>query len=945
MIAARSDRDEQYTLALETQIREYNVGGVVFLQGNPLQQAVLTNNLQAHVPVPLLVGLDATRGLGSSLDSTTLFPQPLTLGALASAETVYDLGAEIARQSRRLGVHLAFSPILDVNGNRREPGIDGRSFGEDPENVVQKGRALMEGLQHNGVLAVARHFPGYGDADRNSPQGLVQLTHHQGQIEQIDLPPFQALIQDSLAGVMVSHLQVPAYDNRENLPASLSEKIVSNLLQRSLKFEGLIFTDALNARNLQQLYKPGEIEVMALQAGNDVLLFPEDLSVAVDAIEKALKRKKLSQEELDRRVRKILTAKYEAGLDQYRPVEVAHLKEDLYSPKIDILQNRIFKQALTVVRNEDNVLPFMVLDTVSFASVAVNASATDPSAGNQFQQMLGNYAPFRHFQVNDAARNYGNVLEALAPFGTVIVSIHNPTGESAATPRAAKALLSKDAQAFLKKLHKSAVRVVVVVFDSPYSLAQVEDFEQVVCAYEDNPVAQHVAPQLLFGAIEGSGKLPVTVSPRLSNGVGFLTAKAGRLQYSFPEEVGMRSDILRRIDTLVDESIADRATPGCQVMVVKEGQVVWQRAYGRLRYDDPTPTTNQTLYDIASVTKVSATLQAVMFLAEQGLIEVNRKASDYLPELKESNKKDMVIADILAHQAGLVPFIPFYKRTLDSPSESAKFYSRTPDAAHPLEVVPGLYAISSMEDSLWAWTIESGLLPKNRRTKKYDYKYSDLGFYIMKRIVEKVSGMKLDEFVNSYFYRPMGLPTLTYKPKEKFEESRIAPTERDTYFRKTQIRGNVHDQGAAMLGGVAGHAGLFGTANDLAILMQMNLQNGEYGGIRYLQPETLPGFSRRYFKENRRGLGWDKPTLEPNGPTSLYASADTYGHSGFTGTCVWVDPYYDLVYVFLSNRVYPDASNVKLIRSGLRTSIQDTIYESFLQDKINEFKHTSHMSR
>jgi len=574
-----------------------------------------------------------------------------------------------------------------------------------------------------------------------------------------------------------------------------------------------------------------------------------------------------------------------------------------------------------VVKNKDEIIPIKVLDTTYFASLTIGTNSI-----NTFQKKLGKYASFSHFTIANDRRtrtNYDKLLGKLENFSQVVVGIHNMNNSQSKS----YGLVSYDVE-FLKELQRKT-KVVVVVFGNPYSLEYLEDIDNLVCAYQDQLITQDLTPQIIFGALGASGRLPVSAG-NLAVGSGSNTEPLGRLGYSIPESAGMDSKVLERINKIAEEAIFEKATPGCQVLVARKGKIIFEKSYGYFTYDSLNAVTNQTLYDVASITKVVATLQAIMFLEERDDIDINQKVAHYLPELNQSNKNNIVIKDLLTHQAGLLPFIPFWRRTVDEVGLNPDIYSAYPESNYQQQVALGIYGVNSLQDSLWQWTLDSRLRPRRyRRGSHFTYKYSDMGFYILKKLAETHLNQPMEQFLEQNFYQPLGLSTMTYLPLCKFPVDRIAPTEVDTYFRNSLICGTVHDQGAAMFGGIAGHAGIFSNATDLAILAQMNLQDGYYGGTRYLREGTVEKFATQQGARNRRGLGWDKP--ERNGtinPTSRYASAKSFGHTGFTGTAVWVDPEFDLVYVFLSNRIHPKANNSKLIKSNIRTRIQDAIYDS-----------------
>ncbi len=921
MVAAYSDSVHEESAKLEELIKNYHIGGLIFFQGTPYRQAVLTNHYQAVSRVPLLIGMDAEWGLSMRLDSTPRFPYAMTLGAIRSNETIIRMGAEMARECKRLGVQVSFAPVLDINSNPRNPVIGFRSFGEDKLNVSGKGLALMRGLQSNSILAVAKHFPGHGDTDADSHLTLPTIRKTPEQLDATELYPFRTLIQDTLRSLMVGHLAIPAYEKGKIVPATLSRSVTTSLLKENIGFSGLIFTDALNMKAVSKLYKPGELEWQAFQAGNDVLLFPENVPEAVNRLRKAIKSKSV-QAEVDARVRKILSTKYWTGLHQRKAIETKNLTADINQPDVQALNEELYEQAITVVKNERNVLPFLHLDTTSFACVSIGLPE-----GNTFQEIMGRYTTIANYAIADKDTTeiaIQNMVKRLSHYKVVVVSLHDLTHV------ASQAYGIRSSARLLIDRLRTKTHVVVAVFGNPYSLKYFDKVSTLVCAYEDNEITRKLVPQALFGATAASGRLPVSVTEKMVAGSGVTTRSLQRLAYSVPERVGMSTQSLNTIDKICQLAIDDHTMPGCQVLVARNGKVVFEKSYGYQTYDTLEPVTTHTLYDLASLTKVSATLQAIMFLHEIKMLDVNAEASQYLPELKGTNKEHMIIRDVLMHQAGLLAFQSYWDRTITRQGWLPTYYNPERTDKYSVEITPGMYGASFLKDSVWQWTIDSRMLRKPAFQDKYNYEYSDLSFFVLYKIAERLLNQPIDGFLKQNFYEPLGADELLFNPLCKYGQECIAPTERDLFFRRTQVRGTVHDQGAAMLGGVAGHAGLFGTANDLAILMQMNLQKGYYGGRKYFLPNTLPTFTQSYNKGNRRGLGWDKARTDGEGHVSQYASKDSFGHTGFTGTITWVDPEEDLVYIFLSNRVYPDPNNTKLARYGIRKKVQDWVYKSIM---------------
>lgn len=929
-IAAYSNQTESQYAALEKIIREYNVGGLTFFQGGPVRQAILTNRYQQAAATPMLIAMDAETGVGMRLDSVINFPKQLTLGATANEEIIYAMGKEIAFQFKRLGMHINFAPVIDINSNPNNPVIGVRSFGENKIKVSAKGIAYMKGLQHNGVIASAKHFPGHGDTGSDSHYTLPVLNHSRERLMEVELYPFRQLIKDSLMSTMVAHLGIPAFDNIPNKASTLSEPIVKGILKGELGFKGLVFTDALNMRGVTKYYRPGEVDVLALKAGNDVLLLSEDVPEAVSRIQNAVKSGQLDQKEIDARVKKVLRAKYWVGLNEYQPIILDNLVNDLNRPEASAIIFKLYQEATTLVKDQNQIIPIQVLDTLTFASLSIGSRTK-----TRFQEALSKYALFAHYNLPDKSKtaDYSQMYEKLKSYSMVVVGFHDLNNS-----REKNYGIDEEDVNFIKMLQEQGIKVVTIIFGNPYSLKDFEGINTAICTYEENNYTQIIAPQVIFGALEATGRLPVTASLALKEGSGENSRAIGRLAYALPEHVGMSSKILHNLDKIAEEAIKEQATPGCQVLVARNGVVVFDKSYGYQTYDSITAINSETIYDVASVTKVAATLQTIMFLEGRGLIDLDEKISTYLPELKGSNKEDIIVRDVLLHQAGLSPFIPFWTKTVDKFGGMPEYYSNFLESPYNLQVAENLYGINSLPDSLWKWTINSELRKKRNRREPYDYKYSDLGFYILQKLAEKLLNQPMQSFLEQNFYTPLGLSTLTYMPLCKYPIDRIAPTAFDAHFRNSLMCGMVHDEGAAMHGGVAGHAGIFSNANDLAILMQMNLQNGYYGGTSYIPKGTVFKFGKRQNKNNRRGLGWDKPDLESSfGPTSNYASPDMFGHTGFTGTAVWIDPEFDLVFIFLSNRVYPDVGNAKLNQNNIRTRMQDVVYRSMWEYEKYQF--------
>jgi beta-N-acetylhexosaminidase len=920
MIAAYSNRGREHMDELSELIQKNNIGGLIFFQGGPVRQAVQTNYYQSIAPTPLLISIDGEWGLSMRLDSTMRFPKQMVLGAISDNSLIYNMGREIARQCRRMGIHINFAPVVDINNNPLNPIINSRSFGENKINVAQKGIAYMKGLQEGGVLANAKHFPGHGDTDSDSHKTLPTIKHNTAVIDSLDLYPFKELIKNGLGSMMVAHLYIPALDTIRNTASTLSKTIVTGLLKENLGFKGLIFTDALNMKGVSSYFQPGIVDVKALLAGNDVLLFSENVPQAIEGINCAIEDHEISMEEIDGRVRKILQTKYWAGLNHPHPIELKSLIQDLNTPEGKWTNRRLSENSITLIKNHKNLLPLQKLDTLKIASIAIGGDSI-----NVFQQNLNYYGRVENFQISkDATKDQiDTLLKKVAGFNLLIVSIHNTSSYSYKNYG-----ITEQESFILNSLPKKS-KVVLTIFGIPYTLNRLvgaEESDALMVSYEDLENPQIVSAQAIFGVIGMVGKLPVTASTyKLYDG---MTTKGGmRLKYTFPEELGIASAGFSRIDSIVAQGIRDGAMPGCQVLVSKDGKVIYSKSFGYHTYDKGRLVQNSDLYDIASVTKISSTLLGIMKLYDEHKIEMDKKVYRYLPELKNTNKKDMVLRAMLAHQAGLPPFIPFYLNTLNSKGYlSEKIFSPAASDSFSLPVVNGLYIQNNYPDTMWKGIKACAMKEPGK------YVYSDLGYYFLKRMLERMTKDPLDKYVSKNFYAPLGLSTHRYLPFNTVKLERLVPSTFDTKFRKHVVQGYVNDPGAAMLGGVGGHAGIFSNANDLAIILQMLLNGGEYAGVRYFDKTTVDEFTRQQFPDdnNRRGMGFDKPEpdMTKSGPTAKSASLKSFGHQGYTGTCVWADPEQNLIYIFLSNRVYPSEENTKLANMNIRTNIHQVIYDA-----------------
>jgi beta-glucosidase-like glycosyl hydrolase/CubicO group peptidase (beta-lactamase class C family) len=928
IVIRANNPNEAYFSVIDGYITKYGIGGVTFFGGKPYRQAVQTNKWQSISNIPLLISIDAEWGLGMRLDSTVSFPYQMTLGAIpddsVSSALIHEMGKQIGKQCQRLGIQMNFAPVVDINCNPANPVIHMRSFGEDRHLVYRKGLAYMQGMQEEGILATAKHFPGHGDTDMDSHLTLPLIRYDTARLDSVELYPYYNLINNGLSGVMVAHLYIPSLEPTSNVPSTLSEPIITGLLKEKMDFDGLIVTDALDMKGVTKYFAPGEIEVRALLAGDDILLLSADVPAAVSGIRKAISDGRLTSTLIQEKCEKVLHYKYRAGLSQKPVIPLVGLHEDLTPVESDVLIGEMFEQAVTLVKNEDNLLPLQRLDTLSIASVSIGHGMETP-----FQQRLNYYARVPGFFTSrePSPEETARILKSLEPFDLVIISIQNTS-----IWNINNFSISETAISFVRQIQENKM-IILDLFTSPYSLKLFQDLpnaKAVIMSYQDHPVMQDVSAQAIFGGIAFLGRLPVTAAEGYPLGAGYDT-EACRLKYTMPEALGIPTSSLTPIDSIVEDCIKKRIFPGCQVYASKDGQVFFLKSYGKPTYESKRSIGDLDIYDLASLTKVVASTPTVMQLYEQGSIDLDQTLGHYLPELKGTNKSSIVIRPMMAHQARLKPWIPFYTFTMHGDTLDPEIYKSAPSEEYPTRVAENLYIRRGYDQVIMDTIISSNLLRTN------DYKYSDLGYYFLRKIIEGLTHTSLDDYSGDYFYNPLGMNNTGYLPRKTFPLEKIVPTENDQEFRHQLLQGDVHDQGAAMLGGVAGHAGVFSNANDLGKFMQMLMNGGTYGGVSYLQQATITEFTRQQFplNDNRRGIGFDKPLPDysSNGPVCEGASRSSYGHSGFTGTYLWADPENGLVYVFLSNRVYPSSKNNKLSDMGIRSKIHQCFYDAIEKNK------------
>ena len=893
----------------ERNFKKFNVGGICFFKGTATAQLEKTKRYQHLSDIPLMVTIDGEWGLGMRLTDCYSFPRQMLMGALSPAnDTLIErFGEEVGNQCRKMGIHVNFAPVCDINSNPRNPVIGCRSFGENKVRVARKSAIYSRAMQRKGIIAVGKHFPGHGDTDVDSHLDLPVINHTNAYIDSVNLFPFRRLVRDGIRGMMIAHLQVNALDNRKNMPSSLSEKIVTPILRNDMHFDGLIFTDGIDMKAVSKNYKDGEGAIRALRAGSDIILLPIDVEKTINAIVDEARRDPEFMNIINDRCQRLLREKYRCGLNNLKLNRLSVPNADDYR-RCEAITRLMAQRALTLVHDDGDNLPLQPDEKPVFIAIG-NSDTAITSLSDKLRQ-----------QINDA----GKVVISL--FGNL--SSSNNYG------------VSKESISLINSIAAMPdVKSILVIYGSPYILSSFPatgDGTQasspaknsglpsaIVMAYQNLPEVCDVVPPALRGETPFEGMLPVSVS-------GYKEGLSLRPQhrpkttpYDRLRSAGMDERCFHKIDSIALDGIAKHAYPGCQILVAKDGNVVFNRCYGRQTYDAvATPMDTNTLYDLASLTKVTATNLAVMKLVDAGKINLDDKLSKYLPYLKHSNKSKITVRQALSHFARLKAFDSYWKASL---TDDYLYRGTTPPDGF-VAIGNDTYIKPSFRNNMLLQITKSDL------EKKQKYLYSDLGFILLADLVEHVSGQSIDIFMQQHFYGPMRLTSTCFQPLQHgIDINRIAPTEQDNSYRQQLLRGYVHDPNAAAFGGIAGHAGLFSTANDLAKLYQMMLDSGRYEGRQYISAKTFCTFNSRHFADqgNRRALGFDKPFISGRSThISPSASQSSFGHTGFTGTMVWVDPQYNLVYIFLSNRVYPSATPNKLANMNIRTNIQDLIYQS-----------------
>jgi beta-N-acetylhexosaminidase len=912
-----------YDSAITEAIKKYNIGGIVLFQGTPDKQANFINYFQSIAKTPLMVCIDAEWGLGMRLDSVMPLNHQMMLGAISDSALIYQYGKLVGQQCRRMGIQVNFAPVVDINNNPNNPVINDRSFGENKFRVASFGVAYMKGMQAEGVLSCAKHFPGHGDVSVDSHLDLPVINKSMAELDSLELYPFKRMFAAGVPSVMTAHLYVPAIDATPNTATSLSKKAVTGLLRDRLHFDGLSITDALGMKGVAKYFPGGQIAVQSLIAGNDILDLPENVDSVIAKIRQAIDSNQLSWNDIYEKCKKVLIYKYLYGVANAQPINTDDLALDL-NHGIPEMKKLVAENAITVLNNKDKEF-FPLTDAnkkIAYVGLGIDSANTFASRLQEDLKADAFYFDYKE----DAARIDSAVALIKDRYQAVVIGVHNynryPHNNFG---------ISDYALDLVKKLQGADggnYKTILFDFGNPYALKNFCDAKNLVACYEDDSITQNAAADILEGRIFPKGTLPVTVCDNYKFGSGITGNRV--MPVATPNEEGINGlQMTRDIDSIANLGITVKAYPGCVVLIARHGKIIFEKAYGTYNYDTPEPVNLNSIYDMASVTKICGTTLGVMKLYDEGKLKLDKTLGTYLPWLRKSDKANLNIEKVLLHQARLVADVVFYLKTIDPKTGKPlpQFFQPDSSAAFSVRIAQDLYLKTGYDKTMNQSIADSKLLPKEK------YVYSDNDFILMADVVQAISGLRIDKYTDKYFYKPMGLRSIGFNPRNRFDTNLVAPTELDQYFRFQHLHADVHDEGSAMFGGDAGNAGLFSNAEDIGALLQMFLDGGSFNGKQYIKPSTLNLFSAYNSSISRRGIAFDKPeknnytTTDPHPYPSRFASPLTFGHTGYTGTAIWVDPKYDLVYVFLSNRVNPTRSQ-DLYKYNIRGSIEDAVYKA-----------------
>jgi beta-N-acetylhexosaminidase len=900
----RSNFDEIKELVVKDKI-----GGLIFSIGTTSSHIEWLNKFQSLSKTPLLITMDAEWGPSQRLSDVFAHPWNMTLGAIEDNTLVQEISKRMAEQNKALGINYNFSPSVDVNNNSKNPIIGNRSFGEDPVNVYEKAKAYIKGHNEVGIFTSIKHFPGHGDTDKDSHKTLPVINGDMDRLNSIELYPFKKLIDDNLAqSIMTAHLSVPAIDKK--YPSSLSDKTINKLIRNDLGFDGITVTDALDMKGVLQ--DPNiNVDLRAFEVGNDIILMSTDVSLGIKLISEKIKKGKIATEKLEKSVKKILSLKAKSGLLSFKEIESHNILNKVNTDKDTLLYSKAMESAITLLKNKSDIIPLH--NNKKYLHVSFGSSS------KYLNDQLNLYNKIDSFDSDD----YSSLFQKL-DYDGIIVSYHG----SSSSPYASN-IIPIDISEIIKKISVNN-KVILSLFLNPYSLNSfdsTDSFDAVIVGYQNNLISQEIMADLLFGIRSFKGKLPVS-NNFYKVGAGIKSNKKNILGFSRPSYEGFDSKKLLLLDTIAHNAIDSMMTPGIQMLVSKNGKIVFNKSYGYHTYEKKTKLENSHIFDLSSITKIAATMPLVIQEYENGNLNLDTTLSNLFPNNITGNKSNISIKEMLSHYARLRPWIPFYEETLNKKEKPrSRFFKSKIRSSFSVPVSENLYLKNNYREKIFQSIIESELIDN------LEYRYSDLPFYFLKFWFEDLYGKPFDVIANDRIFKKLNLKRTLFNPYKEIPLTQIVPTEDDDFFRYSKLHGYVHDEGAAMLGGVSGHAGLFSNSYDLAVILQAMIQGGIYDDQYLFSSDSFDIFNKCYYcdKENRSGVGFDKPQIEgKHGSTFGGVSKNSFGHYGYTGSMAWADPDEKLIFIFLSNRTFPSRENTLLQKSNIRTRSQEIVYKSLI---------------
>ena len=905
----RSNFDE-----IKKLVEKDKIGGLIFSIGTTDSHIEWLNKFQSLAKTPLLISMDAEWGPSQRLSDVFAHPWNMTLGAIQDNGLVRNISERMAKQNKALGIHYNFSPSVDVNNNSKNPIIGNRSFGEDPNNVYLKAKAYIQGHKDAGVFTSIKHFPGHGDTDKDSHETLPVIKGDIKRLNKVELYPFERLIKDGFAeSVMLAHLSVPALDKK--YPSSLSYKIVNDLLRDNYNFNGITVTDALDMKGVLQ--DPNiNVDLRAFEVGNDIILMSTDVSKGVQLISESVRKGKISELRLSSSVKKILSLKARSNLKDFKAISKKNILDKVNTLKDTLLYSKAMGSSITLVKNTKDFLP--LTEDKNYLHVAFGEN----DRGTHLYNKINKYLNIDTYSDEDLTP-----LFLKTNYDGIVISYHG----SSNSPYASNIIPNEIAEKIINISKNN--NVVLNLFLNPYSLnsfKSIDDFESIVIGYQNSPISQEVLADLLFGVRSFKGKIPVSNNFfNVNHGLSF--NKKNTIGYSRPSYEGFDNNILSNLDLLAKNAIDSMMTPGIQMLVSKKGKIVYNKSFGYHTYEKVNKLENNHLFDLSSITKILATMPLVLQEFDKGNLSLETSLSELFPKKKLKDKGDISLKDMLSHYARLRPWIPFYEETLNRKDKpKSRFYKSNSKSTFLTPVSENLFLKSNYREKIFKSIVDSEL------RENLEYKYSDLPFYFLKFWFEDKFNKPLDVLTDERIFKSLGLKRTMFNPHLKISLDEIVPSERDDFFRYSKLHGYVHDEGAAMLGGVSGHAGLFSNAYEVAIVLQAMIQKGLYNEKRLFSENSFDTFNYCYYcdQDNRSGVGFDKPQIEgKHGSTFGGVSKDSFGHYGYTGSIAWADPDEEIIFIFLSNRTYPTRENTLLQTSNIRTRAQEIVYKSLIDSK------------